>query len=180
MCQKHTTFASRHATLRAELKDNPMLVRHLPLRLPLLMHSAVRILGSHRRRTTDLSAARPQRTLKCAAMLNWLRRRRLSADARRRLLIIAARSEEALIETHVSNTLDLLDALGEEIDLDRGIELYDEIMSLPPILAATVRTRVLARIETPTSASGRFRGVFGDDRAAKPSPRRKERGGREL
>src|SRR5690349_6257056 len=48
-------------------------------------------------------------------MLDWLRRRRLSAEAKRKLLIVAARSEEAVIETHVSNVLDMLDMLGDEI-----------------------------------------------------------------
>ena len=37
-------------------------------------------------------------------MLDWLRRRRLSAEAKRKLLIVAARSEEAVIETHVEES----------------------------------------------------------------------------
>ncbi len=86
-------------------------------------------------------------------MFNWLRRRRLSAEARRKLLIVAARSEEAIIETHVANALDLVRSVGDEIDLDRGIELYIEMMSLPDPLAATVTNRLLARAE-PDAAAG--------------------------
>jgi hypothetical protein len=46
-------------------------------------------------------------------LLNWLKRRRLSAAARKKLLIVTARAEEAIIETHVTNLLDLLETLGD-------------------------------------------------------------------
>ena len=69
-------------------------------------------------------------------MFNWLRRRRLSAGARKRMLLVQARAEEAIVETHVSNIIDLLVNLGEEVDLDWGIELYVEMMSLDETLAA--------------------------------------------
>jgi hypothetical protein len=106
-------------------------------------------------------------------MLSWFRRRRLSANARRKLLIIAARSEEVIIEAHVSNALDLLDSLGDEVDLDHGIELYREIMPIGESLAATVTNRILARLEAVPEAAGstrqsdRFRDVFrgGDARS---------------
>lgn len=97
-------------------------------------------------------------------MFNWLRRRRLSVDARKKLLIVAARSEEAVIETHVSNLLDLLRTVGDEIDLDRGIELYVEMMSLEEGRAVTVTNRLLARLESPRVRGGRtparFKNVF--------------------
>jgi hypothetical protein len=98
-------------------------------------------------------------------MFNWLRRRRLSAGARKRMLLVAARAEEAIVETHVSNLIDLLETLGDEVDFDRGIELYTEMMSLDETLAATVTNRLLARLEDPRSApeaDGRFRDVFRD------------------
>lgn len=97
-------------------------------------------------------------------MFNWLRRRRLSAGARKRMLLVAARAEEAIVETHVSNLVDLLDTLGDEIDFDRGIELYTEMMTLDETLAATVTNRLLARLEDPREgpAPGRFRNVFRD------------------
>lgn len=90
-------------------------------------------------------------------MINWFRKRRLSADARKRLLIVAARAEEALIETHVGNLLDMLDTIGDEIDLDRALALYAEMMSLDDSLAGTVANRLLARLETPArrAAEGR-------------------------
>lgn len=96
-------------------------------------------------------------------MLNWFRRRRLSAEARRKLLILAARSQEAIIDTHVANAIELLDALGEEVDLDRGIELYREMMALDEHLASMVANRVLARLEAPRSRGGRFADVFRHD-----------------
>jgi hypothetical protein len=94
-------------------------------------------------------------------MFNWLRRRRLSSSARKRLLVLTARAEEAIVETHVSNLIHLLDTLSDEIDLDRGIELYVEMMSLDETLAMTVTNRLLARIESPAPSGGaRFRNVF--------------------
>jgi hypothetical protein len=100
-------------------------------------------------------------------MFNWLRRRRLSAEAQKKLLLLAARSEEAIVETHVSNLLDLIDTLGEEVDLNRAIEIYAEMMSLDDTLATTVNNRLLARLESPGGARGgrRFRNVFRSERA---------------
>jgi hypothetical protein len=83
-------------------------------------------------------------------MFNWIRKRRLSPQARKRLLLVAARSEEALVETHVTNVLDLLETLGDEIDFDRALEIYSEMMSLEESRATTVANRVLARLEAPT------------------------------
>lgn len=84
-------------------------------------------------------------------MFNWIRRRRLSPDARKRLLLVAARSEEALIETHVENMLDLLDSLGDELDVDRAIGIYAELLSLDETRAATVSNRLLSRLERPAT-----------------------------
>lgn len=111
-------------------------------------------------------------------MFKWLLRKRLSGEARRKLLIAAARSEEAVVETHVSNALELLEDLGDEVDLDRGIELYLEMMGLEDPLASTVTNRVLANLES-TSPRGvvvrgrRFENVFRDEPA--PRQRRKRR-----
>jgi hypothetical protein len=100
-------------------------------------------------------------------MFNWLRRRRLSAGARKRMLLVQARAEEAIVETHVSNIIDLLVSLGEEVDLDRGIDLYVEMMSLDETLTATVTNRLLARFEDPTArlprGARRFQDVFRDN-----------------
>jgi hypothetical protein len=98
-------------------------------------------------------------------MFNWLRRRRLSADARRKLMIVSARSEEAILETHVANVLDLLRMLQGEVDLERGIELYAEMMNLPEHLVTTLTSRILARAEPASpraSRTRRFESVFSD------------------
>lgn len=99
-------------------------------------------------------------------MFKWLRRRRLSAEGRRKLLIVTARAEEAVIETHVSNVLDLLHTLSTEIDIDRALELYQEAMPLEETIAATVTNRVLARHDGPAAPAGRarrFENVFRDE-----------------
>ena len=97
-------------------------------------------------------------------MFNWLRRRRLSPEARRKLLILAARSEEAIIDTHARNLLDLLQTLGEEVDLNRGIELYSEMVPLDESIAGAVTNRVLSRLEGYAEKGGRearrYRHVF--------------------
>lgn len=98
-------------------------------------------------------------------MFNWIRRRRLSPEARKRLLLVAARSEEALIETHVENLLDLLDSLGDELDVDRAIGIYAELLSLDEARAATVSNRLLSRLERP----GR------SERTRRPRPRNRFR-----
>jgi hypothetical protein len=91
-------------------------------------------------------------------MFDFLRRRRMSSEAKRKLLIAAARSEEAIVETHVSNILDMMDLLGEEIDVDRAIELYGEMLPMDDHVAATVANRVISRHENP----GRGRGGGGN------------------
>ncbi len=102
-------------------------------------------------------------------MFDWLRRRRLSAEAKRKLLIVAARSEEAIVETHVSNIFDLVDALGGEVDVDRALELYAELIPLDEHISSMVTNRVLARHDDPAAraparATGqrRYANVFRD------------------
>ena len=102
-------------------------------------------------------------------MFDWLRRRRLSAEAKRKLLIVAARSEEAIVETHVSNIFDLIDSLVGEVDADRAIELYAEMIPLDEHVSAMVTNRVLARQDEPGARAGlrtthprRYANVFRD------------------
>lgn len=102
-------------------------------------------------------------------MFDWLRRRRLSNEAKRKLLIAAARAEEAIVETHVANVLDLMDLLGGEVDVDRGLELYHEMLPMDEHISATVTNRVLARYDSPSArpapaapAERRFENVFRD------------------
>jgi hypothetical protein len=97
-------------------------------------------------------------------MFNWIRRRRLSPDTRKRLLLIAARAEEAIVETHVANLLDMIEILEDEVDLDRAMELYVEMMSLDETRASTVTNRLLASLESPGMRTGRrgqrYKNVF--------------------
>ena len=101
---------------------------------------------------------------KASDMFNWLRRKRLSAEARRKLLLLSARAEEAIIETHVSNLLDLLQTLGEEVDLDRALEIYAEMVSLDDAISTSVTNRLLTRLESLSERGGRearrFKHVF--------------------
>lgn len=100
-------------------------------------------------------------------MFNWLRRRRLSDDARKKLMIFTARAEEEIIEAHVGNLMDLLDTLGDEIDLDTAIDIYvNRMMSLDESLASTVTTRLLAQLENPGRGKkgGRYLNVFREPR----------------
>jgi hypothetical protein len=97
-------------------------------------------------------------------MFGWLRRRRLSTEARRKLLILQARAEEAVVATHVDNLLELLRTLRGDVDLDRGIELYMQMMELDEQLAETVSNRLLARLggtpREPGDRPRRFQNVF--------------------
>lgn len=101
-------------------------------------------------------------------VFDFLRRRRLSAEAKRKLLIAAARSEEAIVETHVSNVLDMMDMLGDEVDVDRALELYGEMLPMDEHVSSTVANRVIARHDAPNARRGtegrRFADVFRDDR----------------
>jgi hypothetical protein len=106
-------------------------------------------------------------------MFNWLRGRRLSAEARRKLLIVQARSEEAIIETHVDNVMELVEMLAGEVDVDRALEEYVSMMPMDETIAATVTNRVLSRSlapapgparrgSPPRDAGRRFENVFRD------------------
>lgn len=83
------------------------------------------------------------------------RRRKLPDDVRRRFLILAARAEEAVIDTHVDQLLEILRQLGDDLDVDRLLELYIDTLELPEPLALAVSNRLLARLDV--SAAGRRR-----------------------
>lgn len=97
-------------------------------------------------------------------MLRWLRRRRLSRTTRRRLMIVRARAEEALAETHVENVLELLEAVGDEVEVEQGLDLYLEMFPMDDAAAETLSTRVLARWHADATrgeeGGRRLRGVF--------------------
>lgn len=80
-------------------------------------------------------------------MLGWWKRRQLSDAGKRRLVIALARAEEELNETHVRNALDLFDAVGEEMPLDRALEIYLDSVDLVEPRSSIVARRVMARLE---------------------------------
>jgi hypothetical protein len=86
-------------------------------------------------------------------VFRWLRRRRLSDSGRRRLLIALARAEEALVETHVRNVLRMQEAVGEELPLERALELYLEALDPGEPHSSIVERRVLASVEGPPAAA---------------------------
>lgn len=101
-------------------------------------------------------------------MFEWLRGKRLSKEARKKLLVVQARSEEAIIETHVHNVLEMLDILGDELDPEQALEEYTDLMQMDEVVAAAVANRVLARSHgQPAAREGRgsrFQNVFRDER----------------
>ncbi|MDQ3389266.1 MAG: hypothetical protein M3483_07165 [Gemmatimonadota bacterium] len=104
-------------------------------------------------------------------MFKWLVRKRLTDETRRRVMIATARSEEAILDTHVENALELLDELDGEVSLDHGLELYLEMMALDEPFASTVSNRVLAQLEN-TAPRGvvvrgrRFENIFRHERSS--------------
>lgn len=90
-------------------------------------------------------------------MLGWLRRRRLGEAGRRRLLIALARAEEELVETHVRNAIQVIEAIGDEVPVRRALELYLEAFDPGEPRSAIVVRRALARFEVDVSDGRRPR-----------------------
>src|SRR6476646_8946711 len=80
-------------------------------------------------------------------LFDWLKRRRLSEDTRRRLLVALAKAEESVIDTHVRNVLDVVASIGGELPLDRVLELYLEAMEVGSGRSELIARRVLSRLE---------------------------------
>jgi hypothetical protein len=62
------------------------------------------------------------------------------------MLIALARSEEAIVETHIENVLDLLDAVGDEMSLERALELYLDTMAPGDARAEIIARRLISRV----------------------------------
>jgi len=88
-------------------------------------------------------------------VLGWLRRRGLSEPGKRRLVIALARAEEQLTEVHVRNALDLFEAVGDDLPLDRALEIYLDAVDLVEPRASIVARRVMARLEATARARAR-------------------------
>lgn len=80
-------------------------------------------------------------------VFRWLRRRRLSDRAQRRLRIALARAEEELMETHVQNILDVSEAVAGELSLADVMEAYFEAVEENERRPEIVARRVLATLQ---------------------------------
>lgn len=82
---------------------------------------------------------------------NWFKRffpesifrRKMEPAAERRLRLALARAEEAIVRSHVDNSLMFVDVLAEDMTFDRAIDAYVREMAIPEPLASTVATRTL-------------------------------------
>lgn len=79
-------------------------------------------------------------------VLDFFRRRRLSDEGQKRLVVALARAEETIIETHVENALDVIEAIGEEMPLDRALEVYLEALEENDQRSEIIARRVLSRL----------------------------------
>lgn len=80
------------------------------------------------------------------ALFSRLRRRvrgRVQDELRDRINLAAARTEDALLETHVQNALLFVRALADEVDAPEAVELYLETMLLPEGVADVIYHRSL-------------------------------------
>ncbi len=71
------------------------------------------------------------------------------------MLIALARAEENLVETHVRNVLRIHESVGDELTLDRTLDIYLDAVDAGEPHASIVARRVLARVEGPAGARGR-------------------------
>ena len=79
-------------------------------------------------------------------VLDFFKRRKLTDDGAKRLVVALARAEESIIEAHVENALDVIEAMGEALPLDRVLELYLEALVDNPRRAEIIARRVLSRL----------------------------------
>ena len=79
-------------------------------------------------------------------VLEFFRRRKLSGVGEKRLVVALARAEETIIEAHVECALEVIEALGEEMPIDRVLELYLDSLEDNPRRAEIIARRVLTRL----------------------------------
>lgn len=73
-------------------------------------------------------------------------RGRVNDDLRRRIELVAARAEVALLHTHVDNALHFADFLDDEVDERQAIELYLDALDVRDSIAEVVYYMSLARL----------------------------------
>lgn len=79
-------------------------------------------------------------------VLDFFKRKKLSGEGEKRLVVALARAEESIIEAHVENALDVIEALGDALPLDRVLELYLDALEDNPRRAEIIARRVLTRL----------------------------------
>jgi hypothetical protein len=81
-----------------------------------------------------------------SVVFDFFKRRKLSEEGEKRLVVSLARAEEAIIEAHVECALDVIEAVGDELPIDRVLEVYLEALEENPQRAEIVARRVLSRL----------------------------------
>ena len=79
-------------------------------------------------------------------VFDFFKRRRLSEEGEQRLVVALARAEERVIEAQVDCALDVIEAVGEEMPLERVLETYLEALEENPQRAEIIARRVLSRL----------------------------------
>lgn len=79
-------------------------------------------------------------------VLEFFRRRKLSDEAEKRLVVALARAEESIIAAHVESALGVIAAMGADMPLDRVLEMYLDALEDNPRRAEIVARRVLSRL----------------------------------
>lgn len=83
------------------------------------------------------------------ALFSRMRRRvrgRVQEELRLRINLSAARTEDALLETHVENSLIFVKALGDELSEPDAVEMYLDTMMIPEGVADVIYNRALSMI----------------------------------
>ena len=79
-------------------------------------------------------------------VLDFFKRRRMSEEGEKRLLMALARAEDNIVEAHIECALDVIHAVGDEMPIDRVLEVYLDALEANPQRAEIVARRVLSRL----------------------------------
>jgi hypothetical protein len=79
-------------------------------------------------------------------VLGFFRRRKLSDEGEKRFVVALARAEESIIEAHVKCALEVIEAVGVEMQIERVLELYLDALEDNPRRAEIIARRVLSRL----------------------------------
>lgn len=81
-------------------------------------------------------------------VFDFFKRRRMSEEGEKRLVVALARAEDAIIEAHIECALGVIEAVGDEMPIDRVLEVYLEALEENPQRAEIVARRVLSRLNS--------------------------------